>query len=179
MRTRAAQELQQQRLGLVVGVVRERDEVGVDGGERRVARRARRGFEAHSAAALDPRAMHDERDVALRAFGRAECRPRVGVGGQAVVDVQRGELDAMFGRDAREGVEERDRIASAGKRDGDAGRARPPSQRSAAMATSASRTASSTGASPAPAASFIVRSRSQSPPAPLPDQPAGISLNFP
>ncbi len=119
MRTGAAQELQQQRLGLVVGMVRDRDDVGIGRGERGVARGTRRRLEALAGRPRDPRPVHRQRDRPARALGGAELGPGVGIRREAVVDVQGGHGDRQLARERGQRVEQHHRIAAARQRDGD------------------------------------------------------------
>jgi hypothetical protein len=120
MRTRAAQKLQQQRLRLIVRVMRKGHEFGLRRAERCITRRAGLGLEAGSAAMFDAHAPDHERYVAARALSRAKRSPCVGVGGQAVMHMHCRQRDAMRSGKARERVEQRDGIAPTRKRDDDA-----------------------------------------------------------
>jgi len=92
-RTGAAQELQEERLGLVVAMVRERDvaaaQAGGDVDERGVALPARLRFETGAGGARDGDLRRGERDLPLRAEVVTERAPARCVGRQSVVDVRR------------------------------------------------------------------------------------------
>ncbi len=68
LRPRAAQELQQQRLRLVVGMMPERNEIGIDRLEHAIAGVARRRFEPGALRMFDRDAVHGQRHAALRAL---------------------------------------------------------------------------------------------------------------
>ena len=132
MRPRAAQQLQQHRLRLIVGVMRQRDHVDVLREQTLVARVAGERLETAAAAARDLDAMQHERKLARGALGRAELRPAVGVRREPVMDMNRGERDCMARCERCHGVEQYHRIEAARKRHGHA-RARlyVPGQRGA------------------------------------------------
>jgi len=114
LQSRAAHELQEHGLGLVVEVVRERD-VGLRArGVDAIARFAGGRLEAAARIARDLHALDGKRDAARSAEALAERGPAIGVGRQAVVNVHRGEGTAAL---ARQRVEQHDRIHSAGKSD--------------------------------------------------------------
>jgi hypothetical protein len=121
-RSCAAHELQQHGLGLIVGMMRERDDIRIGRRERRVAFGARRCLEAFAARPLDAHAMHRKRHVPRGALGRAKRRPRIGMCRESVMDVRGGECDAELRREAGERIEERHRVPSARQRDDDAKR---------------------------------------------------------
>ena len=87
-----AQQLQQQRLGLIVGVVRQRHKITRLRGERRVAQLARRRFDAVPAQRRDIHMFDAQRDLVARAQIGAELRPRIGIRADAVVDMNCGKL---------------------------------------------------------------------------------------
>ena len=122
MRTGAPQQLEEQRLGLVVGVMRERNNVHVGFGERRVSGRAGGCLHARAAGTLDAHALHRYRNGTLCAFVDAELRPAIGIRGKTVVNVHSAERDTKFGGERGEGVEKYDRVAAPGERDSDPGR---------------------------------------------------------
>jgi hypothetical protein len=80
VRSRAAQQLQQQCLGLVIRVMSEHDHIGVGAAKCRVARGTGRGFKALLACARNVDVNDGQRNAALRAFVSAECGPAIGVG---------------------------------------------------------------------------------------------------
>jgi hypothetical protein len=90
-RTRAAKKLQQQRLGLVVAMMRERDDGraacarGLD--QRRVPHVTRFGLEARPRRARNFDPMHRKRGRRAAAELFAERGPRIGVRGDAVMHV--------------------------------------------------------------------------------------------
>ena len=108
---RAAQELQQHGLGLVVGVVRERNQVRTSTRKRGVARFARRSLGAVTPLHLD--ASDSEGHAEGPAPRTAKARPRRGVRAQLVIDVQRPKLEAHPRRDSRKKIEENDRVDAA------------------------------------------------------------------
>ena len=93
MRARAAHQLQQQRLGLVVAVMRERDERHTGGRrhlrQRRVAQSSRFAFKTVLRCAGNGDRAHRQRDIAFGAEVGAKMLPVVRMGRQAVMDVQR------------------------------------------------------------------------------------------
>ena len=102
VRTGAAQQLQQQRLRLVVGVVRERDEVGV--GAARAPRSAPCVPSPRGSRRPRARRARDARRAARRAsrIGPRRTPPSASAcGGEPVMDVHRGERETELGRDAR------------------------------------------------------------------------------
>ena len=120
MRTRAAQQLQQHGLGLVVGMMCERNDVDVLGEEALVACAAGERFEAAATLARDLHAMQSEAQSALRALRGAEFCPAGRVRRQAVVDVNGGERDGVPFGEPRHRIEQRHRIHAARERDGNA-----------------------------------------------------------
>lgn len=88
--TRAAQQLQQQGFGLVVGVMRECDEVARLPGECRMAQLACRRFDAVLAQRGNVHRFDMQRNGVLRAEPGTEIRPGIGVLADAVMDVQCG-----------------------------------------------------------------------------------------
>ena len=111
----AAQQLQQHRLGLVVEVVRERDDRLVTPRVDGIARAARRAFQPLGGAALDMHALDRERHAAFGAEALAECGPRVGVGAEAVMHVHRANGSPRLAAMARHEVEKHRRIEAAGE----------------------------------------------------------------
>ncbi len=128
VRPGAAQQLQQQRFRLVVAMMRECHDGGADSA-RRIGERVITGVPgqrleagAWLAATATRRTAHATRSSAQRSMHA--CAHCVGVGGQAVVDVDGGDRVAARGRNGGERVEEDDRVAAAGKRDGNGCRRR-------------------------------------------------------
>src|SRR5688572_2494629 len=85
---RAAQEIHQNGLGLVVEMVCERDAVGIGAGEDLVARLARGRLEALPLSSY-LHLVNPERHAEPAAKFATERRPGVGIRTQTVVDVQR------------------------------------------------------------------------------------------
>lgn len=92
--SRAAQCAQQEGFRLIVQVVgkHEKFPLAQRGGEGGVPRRARRAFEAEPGSALHGDADDLQRHAQRRAFAFAMRRPGVGIGVQAVVDVNRAQV---------------------------------------------------------------------------------------
>ncbi len=125
LRARAAQKLQQQRLRLVIGVVRERDHVGLRAREDGEARVAGCGLDALAAPARDRHAVHGKGNAAQRALRATEIGPCVGVRRETVVYVDRLQCHRrIVTRAKRQRVEQHHRIATAGEPDRDAQHAR-------------------------------------------------------
>ena len=82
--------MQQQRLGLIVGVVRQRHKITRLRCERRVAQLARRRFDAVTAQRRDIYMLDMQGDLVTRAQAGAEFRPRIGIRADAVMDMQCG-----------------------------------------------------------------------------------------
>jgi hypothetical protein len=101
-------------------MMRERDDVRIDGRERRIACRAGGGLEAGAAGTRDVHTMHREGHVAGGALAFAEGRPGIGLLRQAVMDMRGGECAGKTRRETPEGVEEHHRVAPARQRDRDA-----------------------------------------------------------
>jgi hypothetical protein len=118
VRAGAAQKLQQQRLGLIVGMVGQRHGVDVRGAQARVARRARQRLEGFAAAALQVQPMRGQRHAALRTLRCAERRPVVGVRRQAVVDVDGGQRELVPRGAPDGGLEQHHRVDPARQGDG-------------------------------------------------------------
>jgi hypothetical protein len=102
--SRAAQELEKQRLDLVVAVVGKHDVIAVLAREDRIARRARRCLEAVASPHSDLYAL--EWNAARAAETPAECFPAPRVGTQLVIDVQRREPELQLARDALQAVQQ-------------------------------------------------------------------------
>ena len=124
----AAQRLQQEGLGLVATMVAEQDQLGAAGArhlaERAIARAARPRFDALACAR--PLVEAARRELDRKAAPRpakakicAMCEPRVGVGAQAMMDVQREHRNAERRSRVDGRVEERGRVAAAAPGDGD------------------------------------------------------------
>jgi len=79
--------LQQQRLGLIVGVVRQHHKIAVLRGERRMAQLARRRFDAMRAQRGDVHMFDAQGNVEARTKVGAKIRPRIGILADAVMDV--------------------------------------------------------------------------------------------
>ncbi len=120
----AAQQLQQQRLGLVVGVMRQQHRgcapLARERFERLVTRRSRSSLDADARAARNTHLARRASNPVRRAQRGAEARPGVGVAGQPMMDVQGDDLAARGGGDACRRVEQRDGIATARQRNADA-----------------------------------------------------------
>ncbi len=123
MRTRTAQQLQEQRFGLVAGVMGEHDKCGLRLGEHAIARRAGRRLRSEVGSTIDAHAVHDQRHRALRALRHAERRPLVRPGREPVMDMDGGQRHAMRGRRGRHRIEQHHRIAAARQGDGEGERA--------------------------------------------------------
>jgi hypothetical protein len=122
VRTAAAQQLQQQRFGLVVTMMREgndgRSRLAGDTGERVVARLARERLEARTRPPDNVDAADHAGDAQRGTALDAVLCPPVSVGGQAVVDVDGSDRVAARRRHRGQRVEQDDGIAAAGKCDG-------------------------------------------------------------
>ncbi len=120
---RAASELEQQRLGLVILVVRERDRVRTvlarELAQRGIARLARLRLEARARGTRHDDAALGIGDAAIGAGLRAERRPAIGVRLEAVVDVQSQRAPTARAQRRGAGVEQDDRIAAAREREGE------------------------------------------------------------
>ncbi len=119
---RAACELQQQRLCLVVLMVREQHRGGTGivrgSGERLVARAPRRGLDAVGIRDIDRHAPDHERHAERRAQCVTARLPGIGARGQPVVDVDRDRRARPRLGQRGDGGEQRDRVAPAGQRHG-------------------------------------------------------------
>jgi hypothetical protein len=113
----AAQQIHQHGLGLVVEVVGQRDDLRLVLPESCIARFARRGLQPLSCPA-DPDTHDFERNPELSAERATKLGPRVRVGAQAVMDVNRGDRAIL------QLVQQNDRIDAAGERDGNLPNAR-------------------------------------------------------
>jgi len=113
-RARAAQQVEEHGLGLVVELVRERDRVRAQPREHRAARLARRRLEA-PARLRHADAAHGERHAPVAAQLPAEARPGVGVRAQPVVHVHRAQGVAVARREFAQQVKEDHRIDAAGE----------------------------------------------------------------
>jgi hypothetical protein len=118
---RTAQQLQQHGFRLVVGMVRQRDEISGMPGQGRVAQLARGRFDAVIIAQRrDVHAFDLQRDAVSRAKLDAEIRPGVGIGADAVMDVQGGKAPFEAWREEMQQVQQHDRIHAAAQADEDA-----------------------------------------------------------
>ena len=137
---RAAQRLEDERLGLVASMVAEQDQIDASP-ERHLAQgaiagaaRPRLDAVARARPRLDPARDQLDRPAAARptpAHGVAVGQPFVGMGAEPVVNVQRENRDAERSRRGDGRVEQRGRVAPAAEGDGD--RASPPSPRQRAV----------------------------------------------
>ncbi len=109
----AAHQLQQQRLGLVVAMVRERDRVSAALSKRGVARFARGALDAESGVARDAHAHHFDRHAAAHAQCDAMLGPLIGGRIQSVVDVQCAQFERARAGKVGERIEQHHRIDAA------------------------------------------------------------------
>ena len=114
---RAAQELQQDGLSLIVLMLGEHDEIGARPGERGIPRRSRRAFDAETAVRREICRPHGAAQ-AVAPRGRArKAPPPARVGAESVVDVQALEGKRMRGRKPGQNVEGNDRVDAARERE--------------------------------------------------------------
>jgi len=109
-RTRPAQQLQQQRLGLVVPMVGQNDEVAVLAREDFVARAPRLALEAERARVTDPRMLHLQGHAQSGAQRLAEQGPLRRIRADAVIDVQCAKREPHRAGEIREDRQQRDRV---------------------------------------------------------------------
>ena len=120
---RAARELQQHRLGLVIRVVRGQQR----GTAMRVAQPDQRGVAQPARLALDgpgarvdPHARVIERDAEHGGLVPAVHEPGIGIGGEAVMDVERERRERAVACERGRGVQQRGGVLAAAVRDGHA-----------------------------------------------------------
>ena len=116
---RTAQQLQQQGLGLVVGVMRQRDEVARLPGKRRMAQLARRRFDTVRAQRGNVYMFDMQRNGVARTESDTEIRPRIGVGADAMMDMQGGKLPGITRRELLQQVQQHNGINPAAQADQD------------------------------------------------------------
>jgi hypothetical protein len=105
----SSHEVQQQRFGLIVAVVCERNEIGAALDERTIARRSCLRFQIGAFASyLDPHRI--ERYTPAPTVHAAELLPLRRIRTQAVVDVQRSKSDVSSRHDCAQQVEQNDRV---------------------------------------------------------------------
>jgi hypothetical protein len=112
-RSGTAQQLEQQRLGLVVLLVRGQQEVCVDSGKNAQARASRSGFDARRIVARDFYAMDRQFDSMRRTQTRAEIGPVVGARRKAVVHVHGFKFEGMLIAQRYQRIQQDHRIESA------------------------------------------------------------------
>ena len=86
---RAAQQLQQDGFGLVIGVMRQRDHISSYRLKSGVARAPRLFFQTGAGRTADPNPPHTQRHIERGTDAPAVTRPRVGIGAQPVMNVKR------------------------------------------------------------------------------------------
>ena len=92
-----AQQLQQQGLRLIVGVVRERHKIAGLAGKCRMAQLARRRFDSVRAQRRNIHALDVQGNKVSRAKIGAKVYPLIGVWADTVMDMQRGKLPGKAG----------------------------------------------------------------------------------
>ena len=118
--TRAAQQLQQQRFRLVVGMMRQCNEIALLPGESSMAQLARSGFDTVIGLQRgDVDAFDMQRDVEPNAKSGAEVRPSIGIGTDPVMDMQCGKLPLEAGSKGVQQVQQHDGIHAAAQTDED------------------------------------------------------------
>ena len=109
--------MQQQRLGLVVGVVRQCDKVAVLARERGMAQLARGGLDSVFAQRRDVHMFDFQGNFQPGAQSGAKLSPGIGVRADAVVDMQCGKLPREAWRETVKKMEQYDRIHPAAESD--------------------------------------------------------------
>ena len=117
--TCAAQQLQQQGFGLVVGMVRQRYEIACLPGKCRMAQLARCRLDAVFAQRCNINVFDMQRNGVLRAKSGAEIRPRIGIGTDAMMNMQCGESPEKTRRKPAQQVQQHDGINPAAQADQD------------------------------------------------------------
>jgi len=112
VRAGAAQQLQQQRLGLIVLLVGRQDEIRVQRGKNLQTRPARRRFDAGRIGVCNLHAMNAQFDAMCFTQPSTKFCPVIRLGRQAVVDVNRLHFEGMFFAQRTQGVQQDDRVDS-------------------------------------------------------------------
>ena len=117
---RATQQLQQQGFGLVVLVMRGEQPVAIERGKNMLALAPCGGFDSGRVIARDLHTMYRQFNGMACAKLRAEFRPGVGVGREAVVDMYGMKLKRKRVAQRQQQMQQHDRIESARQRQGQA-----------------------------------------------------------
>jgi len=116
LRPGTTQQLQQQRLGLIVLLVCGEQEIRCHRSEDALPRTPRRGFNAGGIVARDRHAMDAQVHAMRRAPARAEIRPLISVRRQTMVDVNGLQGERMDVPQGEQDVQQHHRIETPGKR---------------------------------------------------------------
>lgn len=113
--TRSAQQTEENRLGLIIAMVGQRQPFGSTGGKRRMTHAPRGGFQALTAGTRHLDAMDFQRHLQAPTKIDAESCPGSGIAAQSVIDVHRREIDLQPGTtQAVERVQQDNRVDAPG-----------------------------------------------------------------
>ena len=119
VRTAAAQQVEQHGFDPVVALMGQRQPFGIDFRKGRVARLARRRFEAAALSGPDLDPSYFQRYLQRSAQAFAECLPLVGPGTQAMMDMPGREDEALTRRELPQEMQQHHRVEAAGEPDGE------------------------------------------------------------
>ncbi|MDD5249860.1 MAG: hypothetical protein PHY45_12790 [Rhodocyclaceae bacterium] len=109
----AAQQIEQQRLGLIVAMMRKYDPIVRRPRERRVACAPGGRLQAVRRIAFDLDAFHGEGNIPRRAQRTTVIFPAIGVGAQGMMDMERRQRNLAAWRRVTQGMQQDDRIQTA------------------------------------------------------------------